>query len=118
MYKRKIVFYEVILGLLVVAGTAIIFKTQFHYLEGILYALVSVILSVFFTLFNGKLIGETSSFSISLYELLGGFLTISILLIINNDLNLDLLSLKNNDFVWLFILGTICTAYALSLIHI
>ena len=112
MYRRKIVFYEVILGLLVVAGTAIIFKTQFHYLEGILYALVSVILSVFFTLFNGKLIGETSSFTISLYELLGGFLTISILLIINNDLNLDLLSLKNNDFVWLFILGTICTAYA------
>lgn len=112
LYKRKIVFYEVILGLLVVAGTAIIFKTQFHYLEGILYALVSVILSVFFTLFNGKLIGKTSSFTISLYELLGGFLTISILLIINNDLNLDLLSLKNNDFVWLFILGTICTAYA------
>ena len=112
LYKRKIVFYEVILGLLVVAGTAIIFKTQFHYLEGILYALVSVILSVFFTLFNGKLIGKTSSFTISLYELMGGFLTISILLIINNDLNLDLLSLKNNDFVWLFILGTICTAYA------
>ena len=47
-----------------------------------------------------------------LFHILPGFLTISILLIINNDLNLDLLSLKNNDFVWLFILGTICTAYA------
>ena len=112
MYKRKIIFYEVILGLLVVVGTAIIFKTQFHFLEGILYALGSVILSVFFTLFNGKLIGKTSSFTISLYELLGGFVTISILLIINNDFNRDLFFLKKDDFMWLFILGTICTAYA------
>jgi drug/metabolite transporter (DMT)-like permease len=112
LYKRKIIFYEVILGLLVVVGTAIIFKTQFHFLEGILYALGSVILSVFFTLFNGKLIGKTSSFTISLYELLGGFVTISILLIINNDFNRDLFFLKKDDFMWLFILGTICTAYA------
>jgi len=112
LYKRKIILYEVFLGILVVSGTAIIFKTQFHYLEGILYALGSVILSVFFTLFNGKLIGKTSSFTISLYELIGGFITISVLLIINNDFNKDLLLLKNDDFIWLLILGTICTAYA------
>ena len=112
IYKRKIIIYEVILGLLVVLGTAIIFKTQFHYLEGILYALCSVVLSVFFTLFNGKLIGKISSFTISFYELLGGFLTISILLITNNDFDTDLLLLKRDDIVWLFVLGTICTAYA------
>ena len=112
LYKRKIIFYEVVLGFLVVVGTAIIFKTQFHYLEGILYALGSVVLSVFFTLFNGKLIGKTSSFTISLYELLGGFVTISILLIITNDFNRDLFLLEKDDFIWLFVLGTICTAYA------
>ena len=112
LYKRKIIFYEVVLGFLVVVGTAIIFKTQFHYLEGILYALGSVVLSVFFTLFNGKLIGKISSFTISFYELLGGFVTISILLIMNNDFDTDLLLLKREDIVWLFVLGTICTAYA------
>ena len=112
LYKRKIIFYEVVLGFLVVVGTAIIFKTQFHYLEGILYALGSVVLSVFFTLFNGKLIGKTSSFTISLYELLGGFVTISILLIITDDFNRDLFLLEKDDFIWLFVLGTICTAYA------
>ena len=112
LYKRKIILYEVFLGAFVVLGTAIIFKTQFHYLEGMLYAFGSVILSVFFTLFNGKLIGQTSSYNISFYELFSGFITISILLILNNDFNKDLFILKKSDFIWLFVLGTICTAYA------
>lgn len=112
LYNRKIILYEVFLGFLVVIGTAIIFKTQFHYLEGIIYALISVILSVFFTLFNGKLVGKISSFTISLYELIGGFITVSLLLIISDDLNTNLFYLKSGDVLWLFILGTVCTAYA------
>jgi drug/metabolite transporter (DMT)-like permease len=111
-YKKKIIFYEVFLGLLVVLGTAIIFKTQFKYMEGIIYSLISVIFSVLFTLINGKLVGQASSYTISLYELLGGFITLSFILILSNDFNAELFILKNNDFLWLLILGTICTAYA------
>tara|TARA_B100001094_G_scaffold106344_1_gene102370 strand:- start:719 stop:1594 length:876 start_codon:yes stop_codon:yes gene_type:complete len=111
-YKKKIIFYEVFLGLLVVLGTAIIFKTQFKYIEGIIYSLISVIFSVLFTLINGKLVGQASSYTISLYELLGGFITLSFILILSNDFNTELFVLKNNDFLWLLILGTICTAYA------
>ena len=111
-YKKKIILYEVFLGLLVVLGTAIIFKTQFKYVEGIIYSLISVIFSVLFTLINGKLVGQASSYTISLYELLGGFITLSFILILSNDFNTELFVLKNNDFLWLLILGTICTAYA------
>ena len=111
-YKRKIILYEVFLGLFVVGGTIIIFNTQFHYLEGILFAFGSALFSVFFTLFNGKLVGKVSSFTISFYELIGGLITITLLLIINNDFNLDLFNLQPSDLGWLLILGTICTAYA------
>ncbi len=111
-YKKKIIFYEVFLGLLVVLGTAIIFKTQFKYIEGIIYSLISVIFSVLFTLINGKLVGQASSYTISLYELLGGFIALSFILILSNDFSTELFTLKNNDFLWLLILGTICTAYA------
>ena len=111
-YKKKIILYQVLLGLLVVLGTAIIFKTQFKYMEGIIYSLISVIFSVLFTLINGKLVGQASSYTISLYELLGGFITLSFILILSNDFNTELFVLKNNDFLWLLILGTICTAYA------
>tara|TARA_B100001093_G_scaffold515905_1_gene593397 strand:- start:51124 stop:51996 length:873 start_codon:yes stop_codon:yes gene_type:complete len=111
-YKKQIVMYEVLLGLLVAFGTIIIFKTQFHYIEGIIYASVSVLLSVFFTLMNGKLVGKTSSFTISFYELLSGLISISVILIINNDFDSTFFQINSQDFLWLLVLGTICTAYA------
>ncbi|MAU63900.1 MAG: EamA family transporter [Flavobacteriaceae bacterium] len=111
-YRKKIILYEVFLGLLVVTGTIIIFNTQFHYLEGILFAFGSVLFSVFFTLLNGKLVGRISSFTISFYELVGGLITVSFILLINNDFNLNLFNLKPTDLGWLLILGTVCTAYA------
>ena len=111
-YKTKIVIHEVILGILVAIGTIIIFRTQFHFWEGIMYASISVLLSVFFTLINGKIVGKTSSLTISFYELLSGLICISLILIFSKDLSLDLFIVDSKDFIWLFVLGTICTAYA------
>ena len=66
----------------------------------------------FFGLINGKLINKTSSLTISVYELMGGVLLISLILVFNNEINIDLFSLNSKDFFWLFILATFCTAYA------
>jgi len=74
--------------------------------------------SLIFSPLNAKLnstvkyFGKISSFTISLYELIGGFITVSLLLIISDDLNTNLFYLKSGDVLWLFILGTVCTAYA------
>ena len=111
-YNRKIILYEVIFGLVVVIGISLIFNSQTQYIEGIIYALISVFLSVFFGLINGKLINKTSSLTISVYELMGGVLLISLILVFNNEINIDLFSLNSKDFFWLFILATFCTAYA------
>ena len=56
-YPLKLIFYEVFLGLLVVLGTAIIFKTQFKYMEGIIYSLISVILNICISVYYFKSIG-------------------------------------------------------------
>ncbi|MDA1019381.1 MAG: DMT family transporter [Bacteroidetes bacterium] len=111
-YNRKIILYEVIFGLVVVIGISLIFNSHTQYIEGIIYALISVFLSVFFGLINGKLINKTSSLTISVYELMGGVLLISLILVFNNEINIDLFSLNSKDFFWLFILATFCTAYA------
>jgi drug/metabolite transporter (DMT)-like permease len=55
-YKRKILWYEVFFGLIIIVGLALILQFEINYLEGILYALAAVILGVLFTLINGKLI--------------------------------------------------------------
>ena len=72
IYGRKIIKYEILLGLVVFAGTFLIFQSQMHFYEGIIYALISVFLSVVFALMNGKLIEKSSAVVISIYELLAG----------------------------------------------
>jgi drug/metabolite transporter (DMT)-like permease len=111
-YGRKIILYEIIFGLIVIVGMSLIFNSQYHYLEGIIYALISVLLSVFFGLINGKLIKEASSLAISIYELLGGVLLISIILLFNDRVDSEFFDISKIDFYWLLILATVCTAYA------
>lgn len=111
-YKRKIILYEVIFGLIIVIGMSLIFNSQYQYIEGIIYALISVLLSVFFGLINGKLINKASSLVISIYELIGGVFLISLLLLFSNDFNDEFFKLSEDDFFWLLILATVCTASA------
>ena len=49
---------------------------------------------------------------ISFYELLGGFVFISVLFLISGDLVVNELKLSIEQIVWLLILGTICTSFA------
>ena len=111
-YKKKIVKYEVVFGIIVAAGTIIVFKTQLHYLEGIIYALIAILFSVFFTLINGKIINYLPSLTISFYELSSGFFIISFILLLTGDFSSELIKITQDDLLWLLILGTICTAYA------
>lgn len=66
----------------------------------------------FFGLINGKLINKASSLVISIYELIGGVFIISLLLLFSNDFNNEFFKLSEDDFFWLSILATVCTAYA------
>ncbi|MBT3561798.1 MAG: DMT family transporter [Flavobacteriaceae bacterium] len=111
-YKRKIIPYEVFLGVFVVFGTSLIFKSQYYYIEGIFYALISVFLSVIFGLINGKLIKQTSPLVISIYELLGGVILTTLILIFIGDFSIDFFNISKVDWFWLLLLGSVCTAYA------
>ena len=111
-YKRKIIPYEVFLGVFVVFGTSLIFKSQYYYIEGIFYALISVFLSVIFGLINGKLIKQTSPLVISIYELLGGVILTTLILIFIGDFSIDFFNISKVDWFWLLLLGSVCTSYA------
>ena len=111
-YKRKIIPYEVFLGVFAVFGTSLIFKSQYYYIEGIFYALISVFLSVIFGLINGKLIKQASPLVISIYELLGGVILTTLILIFIGDFSFDFFNISKVDWFWLLLLGSVCTAYA------
>ena len=109
---RKIVFYEVFFGLMVVFGLGIIFKVEANYIEGILYALCSALLSALFSIFNSKYAKVYNPSIISFYEIFAGVLFISIYLLATNSFDLAFFTIKTSDWMYLILLSSICTAYA------
>ncbi len=111
-FKRKINSLEIILGLLVIIGLYIIFNFESQFKLGIIYALISSFLGSLFAVLNGLFIQRYNANSISLYQLLFGTLFVTIYLFLNNSFSNDFFSLQNSDWIYLFILSSICTAYA------
>ena len=111
-YKRRIRPYEVFFGIFVVLGLSLIFKAEQNSSLGIYIALLSTLLSVLFTLLNGKLIKHYEATSISFYQLLMGGVSLSLWLIFTMDIPENFFGWSLNDSLWMFILASICTAYA------
>ena len=75
-FDRKIIYYELIFGALAIIGLLLIFQSEWSQWLGILMALLSTILGVFFTLVNGKLANHVPAAAVSFYELgFGALLT-------------------------------------------
>lgn len=111
-YKRKVIWYELFFGLLVIVGLYIIFSVEIRYVEGILLALVSAFLSASFALINGKLACFYNSSLITFYELSGGLFFLSIFLLFNQQFSIGFFKLSGSDWMYLLILSSVCTAYA------
>lgn len=111
-YGRKIIWYEVVFGLIVVFGLYLIFNVSTSYSLGMGLALISALLGAIFTLINGQLIKTNKPSTISFYELMSGALFISIYLAINGSFNKDFFMLPFSDWFFIFILASVCTAYA------
>nr|WP_314867660.1 DMT family transporter [uncultured Flavobacterium sp.] len=113
-YGRKVLWYEVFFGLIIIAGLSLILQVESGYINGVFFALASIILGVLFTLINGKLITKHDPSVITFYEFLSGFVFISIYFIFQGKFILDFFVLTFNNWVLLFILASICTAYAFT----
>ncbi|WP_277632506.1 DMT family transporter [Avrilella dinanensis] len=112
-FKRPVIKYEVFLGGLVILGLALIFSFETQYFYGILTALTSALLSASFSIINAKLIHKypNDSVIISFYEILGGVLFLLAVLLIGGSFSLSAYALSASDWLWLFLLGSVCTAY-------
>ncbi|MCB0408609.1 MAG: DMT family transporter [Flavobacteriales bacterium] len=104
--------YELIFGVLIMVGLYFIFNFEFQYIVGIVLSLISAALSSWFTVLNGIYIKNTSSKTITFYELLGAFLIISIYLSAQTKFDYSSFLIPIEDLKWLLILGILCTAFA------
>ena len=111
-HKRKLILYEILLGLMVVAGLFIIFKSNTLYIKGIILALISAFLSALFSVINGNLAKQMPASTISFYELSSGVVFLSIYLLITGGFDTSFFQLTFDDLKYLIILSSVCTAYA------
>ncbi len=113
-YGRKILWYEVFFGLVIIAGLALILQVEIKYLTGVYYALAAIILGVLFTLMNGKLISDHEPSVITFYEFGAGVFFITIYFLFQGKFTAEFFTLSLNNWVLLLILASICTAYAFT----
>lgn len=113
-YGRKVLWYEVFFGLIIIAGLSLILQVERGYINGVFFALASIILGVLFTLMNGKLIAKHDPSVITFYEFLSGFFFISIYFVFQGKFSVDFFVLTYNNWLLLFVLASICTAYAFT----
>ena len=112
-FKRKIIFYEIILGLLVVIGVFLIFNAEFNYINGIILGILSAFFASLFSVLNGIMIQNESAIKISFYEFVSGVIFITIYLILtDNIVSLNIENYISLNYLYIFILGSVCTAYA------
>ncbi|MEZ4859378.1 MAG: DMT family transporter [Flavobacteriaceae bacterium] len=118
-FKRKIIVYEVVFGLIAVLGLFIIFQASTQYFWGILLALISAFLSALFAVINGNYAKRYEASVISMYELIFGVLCITVFLLFTGGFSTAFFKVSLSDWGYLFLLASICTAYAfIASVHV
>lgn len=112
-YRRRIIWYEIFFGVIVIIGVFLITHGELKYINGIILGIVSALLSSLFAVINGTFIQKHSATVISFYEFVSGvvFLTLFILFF-KGGFDVKFFTLSATDWIFLFVLASICTAYA------
>ena len=109
-FKRKFLFYEVIMGVVVVVALAFIMGTETKYFWGYFYGIMAALLATLFTLFNAKYINKVGAAKITMIEMLSGVIIISCILFFQQDYTVFTTKISITDLTYLILLGTLCTA--------
>ncbi len=115
---KKIKWYEVMLGMVVIAGLYIIFHFEFDHALGLIMALGSAFLAALFTVINKHLTVRHHHHTITFYEMTGAFVSIVLFfplyrLYLSESGQLQL-ALNSMDILYISILALVCTVYAYS----
>ena len=114
--RKRVHLFELFLGLLTIGGIAIIFHFDPQYKTGIIIGLISSVLASLFPIFNRGFLERHESHTVTLYELTGGFLSLSVFL------PFYLMFFPQGNYIptledvgWLLFLSWFCTVLAFNL---
>ncbi len=112
-FKRKIYWYELVLGILILGGFFILIKVEKIQFAGVFFALIAAFLSGLFSVINGIYIQDQQGPVLSFFQLFYGFILLTIILWIKGSI-FQMPLPTQTDWLFLIILASICTAYAFT----
>ncbi|MFA7116389.1 MAG: DMT family transporter [Bacteroidales bacterium] len=108
--KKKIKVKELLLGLLAITGILLIFSFDTRYRIGIAYGLMAALLASTFTILNKKYANVSDSSNMVLYQMIFGFLFLTILIPLYIHIKPNISFLPTiTDLLWMLVLSSICT---------
>ncbi|MES2828116.1 MAG: EamA family transporter [Bacteroidota bacterium] len=110
--RHAILIPDVVIGIIIILGIYLIFKFESQYTEGIIFGLSSALASSLFATINSTLVQKSDPKVIGFYEITGAFFWITLYRFLTHDLLNEHFELSNSDWIYLILLGTICTALA------
>jgi drug/metabolite transporter (DMT)-like permease len=114
--RKPIVWVELGLGLLAMVGIYIIFDFHPHFKTGILFGILSALGSAMFPVMNKQLLIRFTPKTLTLYELSGGLLALTLLLPFYLAYFPAAYYIPTiNDWGWLLVLAVLCTLVSLDL---
>ena len=114
-FKRKLLKYELLFGLIVFGALSFMLyekpeNNEINYALGYIYGITSAFLGTLFTMFNGRYINKVDAAKITMVEMFGGVIVISLYFLFIGDYSVFTTPLITSDIIYLILLGTICTA--------
>ena len=114
--KKRVVFIEVALGLLAIAGIYIIFDFHPQYKLGIAFGIISAVGSALFPIFNKEFVKRFTPQTVTLYELGGGLIALTLLVpFYLMQFPAAYYSPTSTDWIWLLVLAWFCTVLSFDL---
>lgn len=114
--KSRIKKFELLLGLVVIAGLYIIFSFDFQYKAGLLLGILAGFTSALFSVFNSRLVKRVPVLAITFYEMIGVSIAIALFLPVykvtwatGNELHLIPTAM---DWLYIALLAGVCSVYA------
>ncbi|TDQ76693.1 DMT family transporter [Sphingobacterium yanglingense] len=112
LFNRKtIAIGDVIVGMVIIFGIYLIFKFEFQYWQGIIFGLSAALCASLFSILNAKMVKQDSPTIITFYEMIGAFIGVSIIMLLSGQFTAEMV-LSSSDWVYLLLLGSVCTAFA------
>ncbi|UOF94563.1 MAG: DMT family transporter [Bacteroides sp.] len=111
LFNTKISKKDIIIGFFIIIGMIIIFNFEYMYYYSILTGLLAALLASLYTILNVTQIKKNNSFIICFYEMLGGTIGLTIILMLLNMLaNINFLNYSTLDIIYLLLLSVLFTA--------